>query len=800
MIALAARARRRVLLARGARPLRLPPGLRPRALHGRHRAGVDADGRGRVLRRAAADRARRAAAGSRAVRRRGSCAGSCLFLALLALLAVVWRLVVVLAVDPDDDAWFPLLVALPAQLDVFAGGMALAVVSAAGLDGRARPPPRRVARLGAGRGRLRGRRPLAPGRSRRRGCSSSTSSRASSRSRCSPPRCSAPAAAGPSAGCSAWRPLAWVGLVSYGLYLWHLDVLRELADRDAAGRRDRRARLVAGARARRRELVPRRAPRPAAGTPRGGPPARGPDRRPPGARDRGDGRAMTRVHGDSCGGRRRGRGRAARRPDGAGVRARRLLPGRAAVGGARRRRARGRRGARRAASAAALGAGPDRRRRAGRAARLDAAVALVGAARRRRRSRTRERLDALPRGAAGRRGAAPRPLGERHGAGARGRRRRRDRLRARRARAARPGRPGRLPHRDGPARAAAHVLERDRRARGDGDRARAPASPATRRDRARMRALAAAAAAPLGAGLALSFSRGAIVAAIVGLAVLLAMAPGGVQLRAALLVAAAAALAGVLAALLPAVHEVTGPLGRRESQGVALLAGLLLVAVAAAAAASRLAAARSGRAAARRAPGGGRGGARRRAWRSWPARPRSRAGRQRTGAGATRGPSRQHGLQPLLVLAGRAARASRTRRCAGHGAGLVRHALAARAHDPGGRARRPLARARDGGRAGPRRAAPARRVPRRRRGLRRACAAGWRREPWRARWPRSRSGAPHSALDWDWEMPAGVTLSAILLAGLVIALASPTSPARASATRLGRGARRAAASSGSSPS
>jgi O-antigen ligase len=31
--------------------------------------------------------------------------------------------------------------------------------------------------------------------------------------------------------------------------------------------------------------------------------------------------------------------------------------------------------------------------------------------------------------------------------------------------------------------------------------------------------------------------------------------------------------------------------------------------------------------------------------------------------------------------------------------------------------------------------------------------------------------AAHSALDWDWELPAGVTLSAILLAGVVIALA-----------------------------
>ena len=33
----------------------------------------------------------------------------------------------------------------------------------------------------------------------------------------------------------AWRPLAWVGLVSYGVYLWHLDVLRELDDAGLPG-------------------------------------------------------------------------------------------------------------------------------------------------------------------------------------------------------------------------------------------------------------------------------------------------------------------------------------------------------------------------------------------------------------------------------------------------------------------------------------------------------------------------------------------------------------------------------------
>jgi O-antigen ligase len=40
--------------------------------------------------------------------------------------------------------------------------------------------------------------------------------------------------------------------------------------------------------------------------------------------------------------------------------------------------------------------------------------------------------------------------------------------------------------------------------------------------------------------------------------------------------------------------------------------------------------------------------------------------------------------------------------------------------------------------------------------------------------------AAHSAIDWDWELPGGPTLTAIVLAGLVIALADATDerPAR----------------------
>lgn len=66
-----------------------------------------------------------------------------------------------------------------------------------------------------------------------------------------------------------------------------------------------------------------------------------------------------------------------------------------------------------------------------------------------------------------------------------------------------------------------------------------------------MRAAAVAAAVPLGLGVYLSFSRGAIAAAIVGLIVLLAAAPTHAQLRAGLLAAGGAAVAAVLSAVLP---------------------------------------------------------------------------------------------------------------------------------------------------------------------------------------------------------------------------------------------------------
>jgi O-antigen ligase/polysaccharide polymerase Wzy-like membrane protein len=94
-----------------------------------------------------------------------------------------------------------------------------------------------------------------------------------------------------------------------------------------------------------------------------------------------------------------------------------------------------------------------------------------------------------------------------------------------------------------------------------------------------MRALAAAAAAPLGAGVALSFSRGAIAAAVIGLAALAVLDPRRPALRGVAAVAAAGVVAGAVAVALPAVRTLEGA---RESQGLVMLATLVVVAVAAA--------------------------------------------------------------------------------------------------------------------------------------------------------------------------------------------------------------------------
>jgi O-Antigen ligase len=112
-------------------------------------------------------------------------------------------------------------------------------------------------------------------------------------------------------------------------------------------------------------------------------------------------------------------------------------------------------------------------------------------------------------------------------------------------------------------------------ARVAGDRDRPPA----------LRAGAAAAAVPLGMGCYLSFSRGALAALAAGLLTLVVLAPTFAQLRAALLVAVAGAAGAVAAAASPAVRALDGSLATREREGaIVLTVALVLMALAALAA------------------------------------------------------------------------------------------------------------------------------------------------------------------------------------------------------------------------
>jgi len=152
--------------------------------------------------------------------------GEALALGGLVAVSVAWRLAVVSTLDPSEPAYFTLLTALPAQLDVFAGGMALAVVSAANINGARHSLGWLVA--AAAYALLATWRP--DGNAARVLVEHELQAVVAL-------GLLAPAvlgAGGPVRRLLAWRPLAWVGLVSYGVYLWHLDVLRELDDRGLA--------------------------------------------------------------------------------------------------------------------------------------------------------------------------------------------------------------------------------------------------------------------------------------------------------------------------------------------------------------------------------------------------------------------------------------------------------------------------------------------------------------------------------------------------------------------------------------
>lgn len=100
-----------------------------------------------------------------------------------------------------------------------------------------------------------------------------------------------------------------------------------------------------------------------------------------------------------------------------------------------------------------------------------------------------------------------------------------------------------------------------------------------------LRAAAAAMTVPLAAGVYLSYSRGAIAVAVLGLVVLVALAPSTAQLRAAGLALGAGILAAIASALFPGVAALEG--GERTRDGAVALILLLVLAGAAGALAAR---------------------------------------------------------------------------------------------------------------------------------------------------------------------------------------------------------------------
>lgn len=99
----------------------------------------------------------------------------------------------------------------------------------------------------------------------------------------------------------------------------------------------------------------------------------------------------------------------------------------------------------------------------------------------------------------------------------------------------------------------------------------------------RLRVGAVAAGVPLGLGVYLSFSRGAIAALLLGLAVVLVLAPDWRQLRAAALTLGGSLAVSVAVAALPGVRALEGSAGTRQKEGLIALAVLALAAGGAAA-------------------------------------------------------------------------------------------------------------------------------------------------------------------------------------------------------------------------
>ena len=96
-----------------------------------------------------------------------------------------------------------------------------------------------------------------------------------------------------------------------------------------------------------------------------------------------------------------------------------------------------------------------------------------------------------------------------------------------------------------------------------------------------MRALASAGCAPLGTALYLTYSRGAIAAAVVGLVVLVAASPSWSQIRAALTALLASLVPAMSSMLLPAVATLEGGRAAQRSEGAILFLVVLAVMLAA---------------------------------------------------------------------------------------------------------------------------------------------------------------------------------------------------------------------------
>lgn len=292
-----------------------------------------------------------------------------------------------------------------------------------------------------------------------------------------------------------------------------------------------------------------------------------------------------------------------------------------------------------------------------------------------------------------------------------------------------------------------------------------------------LRALAASASAPLGLALYLSFSRGALFACAAGLVALIVAAPRREQLRGLLVVVGAGVLAAAASAPFKGMTALQGGLGTRERQGA--IAFALLVAIAAAAGALQWWLARR--------PGPARLRLPRRA--PWIATAVICAGL----AAAIVAGAKEHTNRPLSPGATRlvtfqsnryaywrvALRAFGHRPLYGVGAGgwaawWLRYRpfdeFAQDAHSL------PLQTMAELGLVGL--ALLAAFLA----GLGFAAGSAYRAAPALAAGPIAAlvTYAAHSPLDWDWQMPA-VTIVALVLAGLVLALGEVSSPARAPA-------------------